>query len=82
MDSYNFVLVFDIVYGVARRSQRYYSQVFYKSRQFHEWDMFFVIAREAPTSIKVVYLLTRINKTLEFCHCTSYSSLKKSTQIA
>ena len=40
----------------ARRQRRlrYYSQVIYKPKQFHEWDMFFLIVKDDPAFIKVI----------------------------
>ena len=34
--------------------QLYFSQVMYKSKQFHEWDMFFLIVKNDPAIIKVI----------------------------
>ena len=35
--------------------QRYYSQVMYRWKQFHEWDMFFLIVKDDPAFQKVNY---------------------------
>ena len=40
--------------------QRYYSKVFYKIIQPHEWDMFFIVMKDVPAFRKVYYLLIQM----------------------
>ena len=70
----------DWVWGIR---QRYYSQVFYKLKQPHEWDVLLVVTKDDPAFQQVI-ANNNYSYTLyyTFCHLYLYSSSRTSILIA
>ena len=57
--------------------QRYYSKVYYKQKQLHEWDIHVVVMKDEPSFRKVICSLCRTVQICIFCFCYILNSSLK-----